>query len=77
MKRQFFCSECDKVFAASGRKKRGESSIYGPTWKYVARCPECKMEVSEYKPESKSRKGGNGMKSSSAPSCPTGTCPFA
>lgn len=48
-KTKFYCNTCDHKF--EGKKTRLESvhPIYGPCWKYVAKCPECKELCDEYK----------------------------
>jgi len=77
MKRQFYCETCESIFEANGKKQNLTSKLFGPTWKYVASCPNCENEAGEYKPVSMSKKGGAGLSNSVPSSCSTGTCPFA
>lgn len=71
--KKFRCSECNNEFEAKGKKVSWKSRIYGPSWKYVAKCPKCGEEVDEYVPVSVSRKSGG---SNVGSACATGTCPF-
>lgn len=49
----FICTECEITFDDNQKlKKEYTDYIYGPCWKYIAYCPECKAECSE-KPVSK------------------------
>lgn len=44
----FFCEPCKITFEDNqGLKKEYKDYIYGPCWKYIAYCPECKQESSE------------------------------
>jgi len=76
MKHTFFCQDCHHTFQAPGTKQTSTSSVFGPTWRYVANCPQCHQSTPEYKPMSLT-KSRSSSSSPSTPSCPTGTCPFA
>lgn len=48
---KFYCENCQKIFEAEGKKKEWESSLFGKCWKLVAKCPNCKKECEEYRPQ--------------------------
>lgn len=50
MKGKFKCTSCSRIFEADGIKKEWKDPIYGPCFKYVAACPSCKGEGTEYRP---------------------------
>ena len=66
----FFCEPCKLTFEDNqGLKKEYKDYIYGPCWKYIAYCPECKEECSE-KREPKPGKA----KSDFSMECGSGSC---
>lgn len=61
---KFKCYDCDVVFEAKGKKKEFVDPVYGPCSKWVAKCPECKVDASEYNPPLEKGKSSRQM-----PSC--------
>ena len=53
---RFYCESCQKIFDAGGIKKKYMSSIYGPCWKLVAQCPDCKTRCNEYRQRKSGKK---------------------
>jgi len=53
---KFYCADCKKTFIAIGTRKEWKDPIYGPCMKYVAACPGCKTECSEYREPSVAKK---------------------
>jgi hypothetical protein len=44
----FHCEDCNITFEDhQGLKKEYRDHIYGPCWKYIAYCPQCKQESSQ------------------------------
>lgn len=67
---KFYCTNCQKEFEAEGRKDEYVSPVYGPCSHYVADCPDCGRESSEYRTPKASRPA----KAPEAPSCGMGGC---
>lgn len=53
---KFYCQKCQKVFEAEGVKREYSSPIYGPCWKWIAKCPDCDRECDEFRQTGSSRK---------------------
>ena len=70
MKKKFNCQECNKIFEADPICKEYHDPVFGPCFTFVANCPECGKESTEYrkpKPQKADVK-------QDFPSCTTGTC---
>lgn len=66
----FLCRNCNISFEDNQNiKKEYHDYIFGPCWKYIAHCPQCKGECSE-KPEPKPGKSKQEM----PVGCGTGAC---
>lgn len=61
---KFKCYNCAIVFEAKGKKKEYIDPVYGACSKWVAKCPECKQDASDYKPEL-----GKGKSAAQMPQC--------
>lgn len=70
MELTFYCEKCDKKFTSEGVKKEYQDYTFGPCMKYVARCPDCNGEASEYR----NPKPQKTEISSNMPSCSDGSC---
>jgi hypothetical protein len=67
---KFYCNTCRKEFDAQGRKEEFISPVYGPCSHYVADCPDCGRESSEYRAPKASRP----EQAPEVPSCGMGGC---
>ena len=76
MKEKFWCASCKNIFEAVGEKKEWKDPIYGPCMKFVASCPSCTEECSEYRdPNASTKKSSMPPMPSCSGSC--GNCEFA
>jgi hypothetical protein len=46
---KFKCTQCSSLFEAEGVKDEYLSPIYGPCWKMIAECPDCKTICDEFR----------------------------
>ncbi|MFC2097783.1 hypothetical protein ACFLSI_05555 [Bacteroidota bacterium] len=70
MKKEFKCRKCNTTFKADPVRKEYIDPVYGPCFKFVAECPDCKQESGEYikpKPQKANSKPD-------IPSCASGSC---
>lgn len=56
---KFYCSGCQNIFEAEGRKIEYTNPVYGPCWERKATCPKCGNECDEYRQKSLSKKNFN------------------
>lgn len=49
MNSKFECKDCQNIFETNGTKKEWNDPTYGYCWKYIANCPVCSKECSEYR----------------------------
>lgn len=65
---QFYCKHCKIVFEAEPEKIEYHSPVYGPCFKYVAKCKICHIQCDENrKPLTKSK--SSKMLEPCCPSC--------
>ncbi len=66
----FHCQDCNLSFNDDQKtKKEYHDYIFGPCWRYIALCPQCRSECSE-KPDPKPGKAKNEMQME----CGSGPC---
>ena len=69
MKEKFWCASCKKIFEAKGKKKEWKDPIYGPCLKFIAACPECKVECDEYRDPNAQKKSSASPEMSCGGNC--------
>ena len=70
MKEKFYCKECELIFEAEGARKEYHDPVFGPCMKYIAMCPGCNLECTEYRRPKVSKS----TIEPELPSCSSGSC---
>ena len=55
--KEFRCTICNMVFEAEGKSVEYVDFTFGPCKKWVANCPDCENEASEFKRPSQKKEG--------------------